>query len=208
MDFFTKKCWVWFRVMIALLRGKIIELKPVSCVLDVNGVGYELFIPLTTYEKISGGCEVMLHVHTFHREDQLKLYGFFTEREKSLFVILMGVSGIGPSMALAILGRLPAQRLVEAVRNGNPALLLDVPGIGKAKAEKIVFELKRRIDRLEAVDEGPEFFTHSRSDAVEALVSLGFNEGQSARVVSEILSENPDVPLEIIIKESLKRLSA
>jgi holliday junction DNA helicase RuvA len=193
--------------MITKLKGKIDELKPTELVLDVQGVGYGLSIPLSTYEKIQEAAETTLYVYTHHREDQLKLFGFSTENERKLFTILLDVSGIGPSMALSILSGISTSRLIEAVQNENHDLLTKIPGIGKTKAEKLIFELKRKQKKLDALS-GPagETRTH-KNDAIEALATLGFDEAKSTKIVDELQKCKPDASIENLIKEALKILS-
>jgi holliday junction DNA helicase RuvA len=194
--------------MIAKIKGKIDDLKPTEVVIDVQGVGYGLSIPLSTYEKIQNGGIATLYVYTHHREDQFRLFGFYTEEERNLFSILLNISGIGPAMALSILSGISISLLVEAVQSENTAILTRIPGIGNAKAEKLIFELKRKIKKLKSFA-GPtgEKRTH-KNDAIEALVSLGFDEAKSGRVVEEIIKNNPDATVESIIKDALKHLSA
>ena len=116
--------------MIAKLKGKIDEIKPTELILDVNGVGYEIHIPLSTYEKIQGLEETSLYIYTHHKEDQLKLFGFFTINEKNIFKLLLNISGIGPAMGISILSGISIDLLIEAVRSQNPGMLIKVPGIG------------------------------------------------------------------------------
>ena len=192
--------------MIAWLKGRIHTLKPTEIILDAGGVGYHLAIPLSTYAKINALNETSLFVYTLHREDQFKLYGFFTEQEKGLFSLLLNISGIGPSIALSILSGISPALLSEAVKNENPESLMRIPGIGKTKAEKLIFELKRKIAKLEDLaGEAKEEFTPA-TDAVNALVSLGFDESRSAKAVREIIRQSPETSLENIIKEALKIL--
>ena len=194
--------------MIAKLKGRIDELKPTELILDVNGVGYQLSIPFTTYESIQNMEETLLYVYTLHREDQFKLFGFSTEDERNLFSTLINISGIGPSMALSILSGIRIDMLIEAVRGDNLAMLTKIPGIGRNKAEKLIFELKRKMKKFEDLHlvstQGPSLM----NDAIEALVSLGFDESRAAMVVEEILKEDPEIQIEIIIKKALKNLTS
>jgi holliday junction DNA helicase RuvA len=194
--------------MIAKLKGSIDELKPTELILDVNGVGYQVFIPFTTYEKIQGKSEIDLYIYTLHKEDQFKLFGFFSENEKQLFTILLSISGIGPSIALSILAGIDSGSLIEAVHNSNTLLLTKIPGIGKSKAEKLVFELKRKISKLESFSAPVSKNSTIRNDAIEALVSLGFDESRAAKSVNEILEKFNDIPIETLVKNALKHLSA
>ncbi len=193
--------------MIAKLSGVLDSIKPTEIVLNVNGVGYQLFIPFSTFEKISSMKQVDLHVYTLHREDQFRLYGFFSEREKELFSILIDISGIGPSMALSLLSGISIERFLEAVQSENYDLLVKIPGIGKSKAEKLVFELKRRIKKLEKFYSEVQKVPSAKNDAIDALTALGFDDKQSGRTVTEICNKNPDMSVESIIKEALKRFS-
>jgi len=194
--------------MIAKLTGVIDELKPTELVLDVNGVGYHVHIPLSTYAKIQLEKKLSLHIFTLHKEDQMKLFGFFSMDEKELFQVLLGVQGIGPAVALSIISGVSAELLADAVRNENPGILTKIPGIGRTKAEKIVFELKRKLKKLDDFA-GPSAGREPtlKRDAVDALTSLGFDETKAFRAVDDVIKECPDIPLEAVIKDSLKRLS-
>ena len=194
--------------MIAKLSGLIDELKPSELILDVSGVGYHLFIPFSTFEKLHGGTNVQLFVHTIHRDDQFKLYGFISENEKTLFSILLGISGIGPAMALSILSGIKPETLINAIRDEDSGVLTKIPGVGKTKAEKLIFELKRKIKKFEYMSEAFPGTSSTRNDAIEALASLGFDESKASRAVDEILDKSPDSPIENLVKESLKNISS
>jgi len=194
--------------MIAKIRGTIDELKPTEVILDVNGVGYGLTIPLSTYEKIQTLVEATLYVYTHHKEDQFKLFGFFTENERDLFSILLNISGIGPAMAISILSGITISRLVDAVQSDNISLLTKIPGIGNAKAEKLVFEMKRKLKKLASLAGETGEPRTRKNDAIEALITLGFEDGRSSKIIDELVKKNPDSSLEAIIKEALKLLSA
>jgi len=195
-------------IMIAKITGKIDEIKPTDLVLDVNGVGYGLRIPLSTYEKIVSRESATLYVYTLHKEDQFKLFGFYSEQEKELFTILINISGIGPSVALSILSGISAERLIQSVRDENTGLLVKIPGIGKAKAEKLVFELKRKLKKISTLPAGGSEGPSIKQDAVEALMSLGFDENRAAGAVESVIKENPEASIEHVVKESLKQISA
>ncbi len=194
--------------MIAKIRGKIDELRPTEVILDANGVGYGLTIPLSTYEKIQTMAETTLYVYTHHKEDQLKLFGFFTENERDLFLILLNISGIGPAMSMSILSGITISRLVDAVESENTALLTKIPGIGNAKAEKLIFDLKRKLKKLISLAGQTGEIRTQKSDAIEALMTLGFDDARSSRIVEDLVRKNPDASVESIIKEALKLLSA
>jgi len=192
--------------MIGKLRGKPEDLKANSLIINVGGVGYSVIIPFSTYESILNLQEVVLYIHTIHKEDQFKLYGFFTIEEKEIFSLLLSISGIGPSMALAILSGLSVQELINVVKESNIFQLTKIPGIGKNKAEKLLFELNRKIKKIEELSGSPVKSISLRNEAVEALVSLGFDEKRSCLMIDEIRKENPDAAIEFIIKTALRRL--
>ena len=190
--------------MIGKLKGAVCDLKPTEMILDVNGVGYELAIPFSTYEKIQNEKSATLYIHTIHKEDQFKLFGFYTKIEKDIFKSLINVSGIGPSIAISVLSGITPDRLIEAIKSQNPLLLTKIPGIGKAKAEKLVFELKRKQAHLEKIAGYTGEPQSKKSDAIDALVALGFDEKTSSRCVNEIIQDQGDIGIEEIIKSALK----
>jgi holliday junction DNA helicase RuvA len=193
--------------MIGKLKGEIQDLKPTEMILDVNGIGFELTIPFSTYEKIQNEKSATLLIHTLHKEDQFRLFGFYSKLEKDIFRSLISVSGIGPVMAISILSGITPERLVEAIKSQNPSLLVRIPGIGKTKAEKLVFELKRKLPLLERIT-GPVSETPTKTnDAVEAMVALGFDENKSAKCVNDIIKSKGEIGIEEIIKEALKIIS-
>lgn len=193
--------------MIGKLKGDVLDLKPTEMILDVNGIGFELTIPFSTYERIQNEKNVSLFIHTIHKEDQFRLFGFYSKHEKEIFRSLIGVTGIGPVMAISVLSGITPEKLVEAIKSGNTALLVRIPGIGKTKAEKLIFELKRKLPMLERIT-GPVSETPAKtSDAVEALVALGFDENRSTKCIDEITRTRGDISIEEIIKEALKLIS-
>src|SRR5262245_30560348 len=136
--------------MIAHLSGKLIQKQPNSIIIETGGgVGYELIVPLSTFYDLGEiGAEVSLRVHTYLREDALQLYGFRTEREKRLFLLLITVSGIGPKLAITALSGLSAEELIQAIRASDLARLVAIPGVGKKTAERILVELKDKVTAL------------------------------------------------------------
>lgn len=193
--------------MIGRLTGRIEDLKPTEMILDVNGVGYELTIPFSTYEKIQSEKTVTLLIHTIHKEDQYRLFGFYTRIEKDIFRSLINVSGIGPAMAISVLSGITPERLIDAIKSQNPMLLTKIPGIGKTKAEKLVFELKRKLTQLERIAGHVSETPSKKNDAVEALVALGFDENKSLKCVNDIILEKGEIGIEEIIKDALKFIS-
>ncbi len=193
--------------MIAKLTGLIDTLKPTEIILDVSGVGYLVNIPLTAFEKLQNEKHAVLFIYTLHKEDQLKLFGFLNESDKDIFSILLNISGIGPSIAMSILSSISISMLVDSVKNQNTGLLTKIPGIGKSKAEKLIFELKNKIKKIDIYSQTPGPVSYS-NEAVEALVSLGFDEFKALKAVEEIIKSEPAAAVETIIKLSLSKLSS
>ena len=164
--------------MIAHLRGLLLSKSPNAVVVDCNGVGYELAISVSTFTELGAeGSVVKLHVHTHVREDALALFGFAELTEKRLFEKLLTISGIGPKLAITVLSGISAERLVGAIRAGDHATLTKIPGIGKKTAERVVLELKDKLDDM--VGSTPETGTKPSlgavaDDVLSALVNLGY----------------------------------
>ena len=196
-----------YKTMIARLTGTIDEIKATEMILDVNGVGYHLSIPFSTYEKIKDLSEVQLQVYTQHKEDTFRLFGFYTAEEKSIFSLLLDISGIGPAMALSILSGITIPDFIEAVQSSNASLLVKIPGIGPSKAEKLIFELQRKSKKISSLSIPQPHTTPVKNDALEALTSLGFDDKKASSAIDAIIKENPDASLEKVVKESLKSLS-
>ena len=196
--------------MIALVRGTLVYKSLDHVVIDVGGIGYRLFIPLSTYYALPESGEIGLHTHTHVREDALLLYGFLSLEEKELFTTLIGISGVGPKLAVNILSHIPALELRSAICTGDIKRLSGLPGIGKKTAERLVLELK---DKL-ALPSGAEMPATARlvaapadpaDDVLSALVNLGYKENQ-ARKVLETMEIAPDASTEQILKGALKVL--
>ena len=163
--------------MIALLRGKLIEKNPNQVVLDVGGVGYQVSVPLSTFGALGSlHGEATLLIHTHVREDQLALYGFFTAREKQCFELLISASGVGPSLALKILSGMRLDELVPAIRKGDLAQLVRIPGVGRKTAERMVVELRDRLAAVDVPEAGkPATRSQLESDVASALENLGYD---------------------------------
>jgi Holliday junction DNA helicase RuvA len=201
--------------MIARLSGTLIEKRPGAVVIDVGGVGYEVTIPLPTFRGLGEpGTHVEIHVHTHVREDTLALFGFATRREKDLFVILLGVNGVGPKTAVAMMSGLGAEDLIDAVRRRDVRRLSSVPGIGRKTAERIVLEVADRMGSLERVpgDVGAAGMSGVglRDDLVSALVNLGYNARAAATAAGRALDDAGQAPppeFEAVLRHALKSLS-
>lgn len=161
--------------MIALLRGVLAEKHPGQAIVDVNGVGYELTIPISTFSKLPDtGSEVRLRVHTHVREDALLLYGFLTQDEKSLFEKLVSVTGIGPKLAVTVLSGLAAGDLQTAIRRGDVERLVRIPGVGKKTAERIILELRDKLPAPVGDEAAPAAALSAiDQDVLSALLNLG-----------------------------------
>ena len=164
--------------MIGSLRGKLIEKRPNLVLLDVAGVGYQVLIPLSTFTSLGAlHAEATLLVHTHVREDQLSLYGFLTAREKQCFELLISASGVGPSLALKILSGMSLDELVPAIRKGDLAQLVRIPGVGRKTAERIVLELRDKLAAVDVPEAGkPATRSQLESDVASALINLGYDE--------------------------------
>ncbi|MDH4585093.1 Holliday junction branch migration protein RuvA [Pseudomonas sp. BN415] len=198
--------------MIGRLRGNLAEKQPPHLILDVNGVGYELEVPMTTlYRLPSVGEPVTLHTHLVVREDAHLLYGFFEKRERELFRELIRLNGVGPKLALALMSGLEVDELVRCVQAQDTSTLVKIPGVGKKTAERLLVELK---DRFKAWESMPAIATlvveprvgvavsSAESDALAALIALGFKPPEASRAVSAIKEEG--LSSEEMIRRALK----
>ena len=202
--------------MIAHLTGNLLLKQPNLIVIDVNGVGYEVTIPVSTFYDLGEvGEPVSLRVHTYVREDAIQLFGFRTGREKDLFLRLTSVSGIGPKLAVTILSGMSADELIPAIRANDVVRLTSIPGIGKKTAERLVIELRDRINTLLGPDADEPLTTvpaagsvpSVRDDTVEALLSLGYQRNQADKAVAQAMRQESDQTIEHILRQSLKLLS-
>ncbi len=191
--------------MIGRLEGKLAEKTPEAVLVDANGVGYDVRIPLSTFLELPDeGKIVRFRVHTYVREDQLQLFGFLSEQERSLFRLFLSVSGVGPRLALALLSGLPVARVVQAIRQRDLAALRGIPGVGNKTAERILVELRDKVGRLEGLE--PLTLAGEAEEAtVSALVNLGYSRGQAEKAVSVALEQLDDAPaIEDLIREALR----
>jgi holliday junction DNA helicase RuvA len=198
--------------VIAHLRGRIFEKHPNRLVLDINGVGYDVFVPLSTFYGLGEpGTETALRIHTHVREDALVLYGFATLLEQELFERLIGVSGIGPKVALAVLSGIEPVELIRAIERGDLARLTAIPGVGKKTSERIVLELKDRLPRahVAAVTAGvaPSEPSTVRDDVLSALVNLGYHRPLAEKAVESAIKAQPDGGFERTLKQALRELA-
>jgi holliday junction DNA helicase RuvA len=197
--------------MIALLTGTVAQKNPDTVIVDVNGVGYRVQIPFSTYFELPDkGAPCSLHIHTHVKEDAIHLFGFRSFQEKQCFQLLLSVSGVGPKLARDILSNIQPPDLVAALAQGNLGRLSAIPGIGKKTAERLVLELKDKIRKLDidqpattvAVVPGA---AELLDDVASALVNLGYKEAQVRKVLDEIGAIG-ETPMETVLKQALKQL--
>lgn len=196
--------------MIGYLTGKIISKKPTKILLDVNGVGYSVNISISTFEKLPDLNEsASLYIHTSVKEDSITLFGFSSPAEKEMFELLIGVSGIGPKLAQSLLSGIQVDELRYAIDEGNLSRITAVPGIGRKTAERLLVELKDKMDKLSEKFEPAEAGAPSsvRSDAIAALVNLGYNIKTAEKVVRNIMNTKTSATIEDVIKEALAELN-
>lgn len=197
--------------MIALLTGKIAHKSPEYIILDVNGVGYRVQIPFSTYYELpEGGAEISLNIYTHVKEDAISLYGFRTADEKIFFQLLISVSGIGPKLGKDILSNIQVNELASAILRGDLARLSAVPGIGKKTAERLVLELKDKVAKLEfaGTTAGGEHLVPTpgiEEDVASALINLGYKEAVVKKALAE-LRISPEESMEQVLKQALKAL--
>jgi len=196
--------------VIAQLRGRVLRKSPQEVVVDVQGVGYRVAIPVSTFYKLpEEGGETSLRTFTHVREDALQLFGFATETEELLFSRLIDVSGVGPRLACNILSGIEAPELVEALRNGDVARLVRIPGVGKKTAERLALELKDKMPALVAgVEAASAAPGHSlKEDLVSALANLGYSRPEAEKGVSRALESQGEGRFEDLLRRSLRVLS-
>jgi holliday junction DNA helicase RuvA len=194
--------------VIGHLQGTVLRASPERVLVDVQGVGYEVHIPLSTYYEIARagpGGAVGLFIHTHLREDGIALFGFWSEREKLLFEKLIAVSGIGPRLARVVLSGMAADDLLAALAGGDLGRLTTIPGIGRKTAERMVLELRDKVRELAAELPGKE--PAADGDVVSALVNLGYKPSQAERAVADTRRDRPAAAFQELLRASLNRLS-
>jgi Holliday junction DNA helicase RuvA len=197
--------------MIGQLRGRLTDKRPNQVLVDVGGVGYIVQVPLSTYAALGElHTEVTLLIHTHVREDALSLYGFLSSREKHLFEMLLSASGVGPSLALKILSGMSVEDLVPAISGSDLARLTKIPGVGRKTAERMVVELKDKLDAVRVEVERPSASSPAgvEADVVSALVNLGYEARAAEAAVTEVRRESGAANFEKLLRASLQSLSA
>ena len=198
------------KLMIAHLSGTLLSKQATSAIVDVAGVGYEVAIPLSTfYELGEAGSPVQLRIYTHVREDALSLYGFLSSREKHLFEMLLSASGVGPSLALKILSGMSAEELIPAIRGNDLGRLTKIPGVGRKTAERMVVELKDKLDSMAITEQRPAVASPAgvEADVVSALTNLGYDGRTAESAVAEGKREAGVSNFEKLLRVSLQVLS-
>jgi Holliday junction DNA helicase RuvA len=201
--------------MIALISGKIVYKGISHVIVDVQGVGYRIFIPLTTfYELPEAGQIITLHVHTSVKQDAINLFGFYTVQERDLFQLMISVSGIGPKMSMNILSGISAQELLRAISSGNVGKLVNIPGVGKKMAERLILELKEKVikkmmmEKTPAADDQHQVSEIIIEDVLSALVNLGYKSNVAKDALDKALrSSDEEIGMDTLLKKTLKILA-
>lgn len=202
--------------MIARLEGILLEQSPTRIVVDVGGVGYDVHVPLSTFTELPDpGKAVALRIHTHANEGAVQLFGFLSEQEKVAFELLIRANRVGPRLAQSILSGISPAELLEAIRSENVAALRAVPGIGTKMAERILLELRDRVEQLAAVVGGGRARLpadapgdSAREQTLSALLNLGYSRGEAERVLDDAATEaGGDATLETLVRAALKRLA-
>ncbi|MGC9455887.1 MAG: Holliday junction branch migration protein RuvA [Halothiobacillaceae bacterium] len=195
--------------MIGRLTGKIVDRQPPHLLIDVNGVGYEVEAPMSTFFALQGDGPVVLLTHLVVREDAQLLYGFSSERERSLFRSLIRISGVGPRMALAILSGMTADQFRTCIYDNDIASLVRLPGVGRKTAERLVVEMRDRLERLDGVPGATTAGVapgagSAVDEAVDALVALGYKPAEASRMIRSVDGAD-ELPTEALIRSALQR---
>ena len=199
--------------MIGRIRGVLVDKKPPEIQIDVAGICYEVQVPMSTlYQLPELGKELTLHTHFVVREDAQLLYGFFEEKDKSMFRSLIKINGVGPKMALGILSSMEANEFVRAVRSNDIDAMVKMPGIGKKTAERLLIEMRDRLKDWDSEEGGTQVPVSAgasiTSDAETALISLGYKPQQAAHAIAAVLKTNPEIQgSEELIRHSLKSMA-
>ena len=197
--------------MIEYIKGELTELTPALAVVEAAGVGYGMNISLNTFSAIQGKKEVKLYVYESIREDAHVLFGFASKKEREMFLLLITVSGVGPNTARMVLSSMSPAELCDCISTGNERMIKTIKGIGLKTAQRIIVDLRDKIVSLGIAAEIPAggaiqqpVNSEVKEEAISALTMLGFSPAPSHKVVMQILKDNPDMPVEQVIKAALK----
>ena len=193
--------------MITHIKGRLSEKSPTNVVIETNGIGYWVNISLTTFSQIPDQESIKLYTHLQIKEDSHSLYGFYTLKEREIFILLISVSGVGTSTARTMLSSLNPEQIIDAISSNNVSIVQSVKGIGSKTAQRLIIELRDKVLKIYDIDEA---FVNSnntvREEALSALEVLGINKKSAERLVDKIIKDNLDITVEEIIKETLKNI--
>ena len=192
--------------MITQIKGRLIEKSPTELVVDCNGIGYTVNISLNTYSQIGSDENIKLYTYLLIKEDSHSLYGFFKKSERSLFKLLISVSGVGASTARMMLSSLSPSEIISAIMSENVQVVQSIKGIGLKTAQRIILELKDKVLSLDEAGDDSLTLNKQSEEASSALEVLGYSRKQTSKLLSKIISENPGINVESIIKKALNKL--
>ena len=195
-----------FVIMITQIRGRLIEKSPTELVVDCNGIGYSINISLNTFSKIGNEENIKLYTHLIIKEDSHSLYGFFEKSERSLFKLLISVSGVGASTGRIMLSSLTPNEIVSAIMTENVQVIQSIKGIGLKTSQRVILELKDKVLLLEGSEQQELNLNNESSEAASALEVLGYSQKQTSKILSKIIAENPGINVETLIKKALNKL--
>ena len=195
-----------FVIMITQIIGRLVEKSPTEVVVDCNGIGYSINISLNTFSKIGNEENIKLYTHLIIKEDSHSLYGFFDKSERSLFKLLISVSGVGASTSRMMLSSLTPNEIVSAIMTENVQVIQSIKGIGLKTSQRVILELKDKVLSLEGSDKQELNLNNESNEAASALEVLGYSQKQTSKILSKIISENPGINVETLIKKALNKL--
>ena len=192
--------------MITQIKGRLIEKLPTEVIVDCNGIGYSINISLNTFSKIGNDENIKLFTYLIIKEDSHSLYGFFDKSERSLFKLLISVSGVGASTGRMMLSSLSPNEIISAILNENVQIIQSIKGIGLKTSQRIILELKDKVLLLEGLEQEQLVLNTESTEAASALEVLGYSQKQTSKILSKIIAENPGIKVETLIKKPLNKL--
>ena len=195
-----------FVIMITQIKGRLVEKSPTEVVVDCNGIGYSINISLNTFSKIGNEENIKLYTHLIIKEDSHSLYGFFDKSERSLFKLLISVSGVGASTGRMMLSSLTPNEIVSAIMTENVQVIQSIKGIGLKTSQRVILELKDKVLSLEGSEQEELNLNNESTEAASALEVLGYSQKQTSKILSKIIAENPGINVETLIKKALNKL--
>tara|TARA_B100001079_G_C16315903_1_gene472315 strand:- start:104 stop:682 length:579 start_codon:yes stop_codon:yes gene_type:complete len=192
--------------MITQIKGRLIEKSPTEVIVDCNGIGYSINISLNTYSKIGNDENIKLFTYLIIKEDSHSLYGFFDKSERSLFKLLISVSGVGASTGRMMLSSLSPNEIISAILNENVQIIQSIKGIGLKTSQRIILELKDKVLLIEGSEQEQLVLNTESTEAASALEVLGYSQKQTSKILSKIIAENPGINVETLIKKALNKL--